>query len=60
MDNLPGEDLRPQAVWVRGGVYRIVSCGKAGSGPPSVTVWLVVRFAPETPEGYQVLYRKIL
>lgn len=60
LDNLPGEDLRPQAVWVRGGVYRIVSCGKAGSGPPSVTVWLVVRFAPEMPEGYQVLYRKIL
>jgi hypothetical protein len=59
-ENIPGEELRPQVPWTRGGVYRIVSCGRVGFGPPSVTVWLIVRFAPELPEGYQVLYRKIL
>lgn len=59
-EDIPGEERRPQAPWTRGGIYRILSCGRAGSGLPSVTVWLIVRFAPELPEGYQVLYRKIL
>ncbi len=54
------EQILQNNTWGMGGIFRILSAGKAYSGPPSVTLWLVVRFAPGTPEGYQILYRKIL
>ncbi len=55
------EQQAPQMnTWGEGGVFRILSVGQTNSGPPPVTIWLTVRFAPETPEGYQTLYRKIL
>ena len=46
--------------WEPGGIYRILSLGTVDSGPPSVLLWLVVRYAPETRTGYQILDRKIL
>jgi len=49
-----------QITWENGGIYRILSCGRTFNGPPTVILWLVIRHAPETEEGYEVLYRKIL
>jgi len=46
--------------WEANGTYRILSCGKLSSGSPSVTLWLIVRYTPESESGYEVLYRKIL
>lgn len=46
--------------WENGGIYRIFSTGKAYNGPPAVTICLIVRFAPQSKEGYEVLYRKIM
>lgn len=46
--------------WEASGTYTILSYGEASTGPPAVVIWLVVRYAPETDEGYEVLYRKIL
>lgn len=46
--------------WESGGVYRILSLGKALNGPPPVLLWLTVRFTPGGERGYQVLHRKIL
>jgi hypothetical protein len=46
--------------WQNGGVYRILACGRAYSGPPAVVLWLTVRNAPQSERGYEVLFRKIL
>jgi general secretion pathway protein K len=46
--------------WVSGGTYRILSCGRAATGPPSVVMCLIVRYSPGSRNGYEVLYRKIL
>ena len=60
-DNEEGQEvLRENVTWENGGIYRILSAGITSSGPPAVIIWLTVRFAPETEEGYEVLYRKIL
>lgn len=49
-----------QITWQKGGIYRILSCGRTFNGPPTILLWLIIRYAPETTEGYEVLYRKIL
>lgn len=46
--------------WEPDGIYRILSCGKSSTGPPPVVLWLVIRYAPESEKGYEVLYRKVL
>lgn len=46
--------------WENGGVYRIFSTGKALNGPPAVTICLIVRLAPQSKQGYEVLHRKIM
>lgn len=45
--------------WEKGGIYRIYSCGKSSSGSPMVVICLIVRYAAEAQNGYEVLYRKI-
>jgi hypothetical protein len=42
------------------GLYRVVSIGRAESGPPQVVLWMVVRQTPGEFPGYQVLYRKVI
>jgi hypothetical protein len=42
------------------GLYRVVSIGRAASGPPQVVLWMVVRQTPGEFPGYQVLYRKVI
>jgi hypothetical protein len=46
--------------WENGGIYRIFSTGKAYNGPPAVTICLIVRLAPQSKQGYEVLHRKIM
>ena len=46
--------------WESGGIYRILSWGVSAAGPPGVVIWLVVRFAPGTESGYEILQRKVL
>jgi hypothetical protein len=46
--------------WKSGGIYRILSCGKPLAGSQTAIVWLIVRFVPESENGYEVLYRKVL
>jgi len=46
--------------WESGEIYRILSWGVSAAGPPGVVIWMVVRFAPGTERGYEVLQRKIL
>lgn len=46
--------------WEPSGIYRILSRGVTTSGPPAVVMWLVVRNAPDSEKGYEVLYRKVL
>ncbi len=46
--------------WRPGGIYRILSFGKSASGPPSVGIWLTVRFAGGGDKPYQVLSRKVM
>jgi hypothetical protein len=46
--------------WQTGGIYRILARGKPASGPPSVLVWLTVQYLPQSKQGYEILYRKIL
>jgi len=58
-------DLAQEAVgriitWENGGIYRIFSTGVSFNGPPAVTICLIVRFAPQTKRGYEVLSREIL
>lgn len=55
------DDLtQKQVSWQKGGTYRILSCGRTLNGPPTVILWLEIRYTPDTPTGYQVLYRKLL
>ncbi|GLI34770.1 hypothetical protein DAMNIGENAA_22030 [Desulforhabdus amnigena] len=54
------EFIKEHTTWENGGIYRILSTGMTSGGTPAVVIWLTVRFAPETEEGYEVLYRKIL
>jgi hypothetical protein len=57
----PGNVLEEKIItWESGGVYRILSLGKALTGPPPVLLWLTVRFTPGGERGYQVLHRKIM
>lgn len=58
LDQAKGET--DYVTWEVGGTYRILSCGKLSSGSPAVILWLIVRYTPESEEGYEVLYRKIL
>lgn len=55
------DDMSEKPVtWEKGGIYRILTCGRTFAGPPTVILWLVVRYAPEAEAGYEVLYRKTL
>jgi general secretion pathway protein K len=62
---LPNPDFEEEIekriiTWQSGGIYRIYSTGMAYNGPPAVTICLIVRFAPETKHGYEILSRKIM
>lgn len=59
---LDAEELLEEKIvtWENGGVYRILSLGKALTGPPPILIWLTVRFTPGNGQGYQVLHRKIM
>jgi hypothetical protein len=46
--------------WQNGGIYRILSTGMAYTGPPAVTICLIVRFTPQSKSGYEVLSKKLL
>jgi len=46
--------------WKSGGVYRIISCGKPSTGSPSVLIWLIVQYAPQSKNVFEILYRKTL
>ena len=46
--------------WQIGGIYRIFSTGVAHNGPPAVAICLIVRFAPQTQHGYEILSRKMM
>jgi hypothetical protein len=46
--------------WKGGDIYRILSSGKPSAGSPSVLVWLIVRYVPQSKEGFEILYRKTL
>jgi len=46
--------------WNPGSIYRILSFGKSASGPPSVGMWLTVRFAGIGGKPFQVLSRKVM
>lgn len=45
--------------WEKGGIYRIFSCGRTAPGSPTVVICLIVRYAPDAENGYEVLYRKV-
>ncbi|MCE5245012.1 MAG: hypothetical protein ABFD98_06810 [Syntrophobacteraceae bacterium] len=59
-EGLEREVQRKTVPWRNSGVYRILSCGKTAGDASPVVLWLVVRLAPETDSGYEVLYRRIL
>ncbi len=46
--------------WEAGGIYRILSYGESGAGPPGVLIWVIVRHQPQSDIGYELLFRKIL
>ncbi len=46
--------------WKPGGLYRILSFGKSANGPPSVGIWLTVRFVSIGEKPYQILSRKVM
>ncbi len=50
----------PIITWESGGIYRVLSCGRAAHGASPVVVWLTFRYEPESDPPYVVLYRKIL
>jgi general secretion pathway protein K len=64
--NLPqGLDEQQEATlkmfsWRPGGIYRILSFGKSANGPPSVGMWLTVRFAGIGDKPFQILSRKVM
>ncbi|MEM5788803.1 MAG: hypothetical protein AAGU11_15945, partial [Syntrophobacteraceae bacterium] len=53
------DDVRP-VFWRPGGIYRILSFGISGNGPPTAGILLTVRFNPQEQNSYRVLSRKIL
>ncbi len=60
---LPTEDVETaarQLSWRLGGIYRIISFGMSSNGPPSVGIWLTVRFSPQEKSSYKILSRKVL
>ena len=59
-DDESEETLEKTINWESGGIYRILSCARSFTGPPAVLIWLIVKYAPESEDGYEVLYRKIL
>jgi general secretion pathway protein K len=64
--NLPQElDEQEEALlklysWRPGALYRVLSFGKCASGPPSVGMWLTVRFMGVGDKPYQILSRKVM
>jgi len=54
------ETADPRLAWKAGGVYRILSFGKSANGPPTMAMWLTVRFVPGGQNPYKVLSRKVL
>jgi hypothetical protein len=65
VDGLPVLDRKLKskpldAAWEKDGIYRILSYGETYTGPPSVMVWLIVRYLPNKTPGYEVLFKKIL
>jgi general secretion pathway protein K len=54
------EAMLKTSSWQSGGVYRILSFGKTADGPPSVGIWLTVRFAGAGDKTFQVLSRKVM
>ncbi|MCU0586813.1 MAG: general secretion pathway protein GspK [Syntrophobacteraceae bacterium] len=57
----PWDEMEEKIItWEKGGVYRILSLGRSFGGPPSVLMWLVVRYVADGEQPYEVLYRKIL
>jgi hypothetical protein len=58
--DLDQEILGKIITWENGGIYRIFSTGMANNGPPAVTICLIVRFTPQTKQGYEILSRGIL
>jgi hypothetical protein len=46
--------------WEAGGIYRILSYGESGAGPPGVLIWVIVRQSPQSDVGYEILFRKVL
>lgn len=59
LDSNQETDPRP-VTWRLGGIYRILSFGKSANGPPTVGVWLIVRFSPDADNPYTILSRKVL
>lgn len=59
-ENLSDQGEEAIITWEKGGIYRILSLGRSYHGPPSVLLWLIVRYAGDDQKGYEVLYRKIL
>jgi hypothetical protein len=57
-DDEQGPD--PRLAWKSGGVYRILAFGKSANGPPTMAMWLTVRFTPGGQNPYRVLSRKVL
>lgn len=63
--NLPStfdeEETDPRPLtWKGGGVYRILSFGKTTAGPPTVAIWMTVRFNPQDRSPYKILSRKVM
>jgi len=54
------ESMLKSLVWKPGSIYRILSFGKSASGPPSVGIWLTVRFEGAGNKPYLILNRKVL
>lgn len=49
-----------QTTWKNGEIYRVLSFGISDNGPPSVGLWLTVRFSSQGKKPYTVLSRKVL
>ncbi len=55
-----GEPPASEKVWVPGTIYRILSAGRVGKEGATIVVWVVAKYNPGSPSGYEVLYQKIL
>jgi len=61
VDEQQQESILKMFTWKPGGVYRILSFGRSASGPPSVGIWLTVRFAAlGADKPFVVLCRKVM